>query len=132
MIDHNFVFLGMVYTSASYTAAITNSVPSITFLMAFIMRLEKVRMKERRSQAKVFGTLITFGSAVFMALYKGPAVNIFGNTSFHNSHSNSTNSSSQRWILGTLFLLIACVAFATFYILQVSASILVINRWFLS
>ncbi|KAI4337800.1 hypothetical protein L6164_016175 [Bauhinia variegata] len=120
VMDQGFAFLGMVHTSATYTSAVLNALPSITFLMAVILRIERVRIKEVWSKAKVIGTVISFGGCVLMALYKGPVLNIFGSSygNGHN-HSTSTDSSSTRdWIVGTVYLFISCVAFSTFYVLQ--------------
>lgn len=36
--NQSFTYLGMKYTSASFTSAIMNAVPSITFLLAVIFR----------------------------------------------------------------------------------------------
>ncbi|KAL2339804.1 hypothetical protein Fmac_007744 [Flemingia macrophylla] len=89
VIDQGFTFLGMQYTSASFASAIMNAVPSVTFVLAVILRIERVNVKEVRSLAKVIGTLVTFSGALSMTLYKG-----------------------------TLFLLLGCVAWSSFFILQ--------------
>lgn len=38
IVDQNFAYLGMTYTSASFTSAIMNALPSVTFVMAVILR----------------------------------------------------------------------------------------------
>lgn len=38
ILDQGFTYLGMEYTSASYTSAIMNAVPSVTFVIAVIFR----------------------------------------------------------------------------------------------
>ncbi|KAI4307285.1 hypothetical protein L6164_030489 [Bauhinia variegata] len=119
VVDQGFAFLGMVNTSATYTSAILNALPSITFVMAVILRIEQIKIKEIWSKAKVIGTAITFGGCVLMALYKGPIVNIFGSSFGNGYHPTNTNSSSsQNWIIGTVYLFVSCVAFSTFYVLQ--------------
>ncbi|KAI4307286.1 hypothetical protein L6164_030490 [Bauhinia variegata] len=90
VIDQGFTFLGMQYTSASFASAIINAVPSITFVLAVILRLERVKIKELRSQAKVLGTL----------------------------HQGGSQSPHAHWLTGTLFILLGCVAWSSFYILQ--------------
>lgn len=74
-------------------------------------------MKEVRSQAKMIGTLVTFGGALLMTLYKGPVLNLpwSKDTSPHGTSShNHTN-----WVAGTLLILLGCVAWSCFYVLQV-------------
>ncbi|CAA7051459.1 unnamed protein product [Microthlaspi erraticum] len=70
ILDQGFGYLGMNMTSATYTSAIMNVLPSVTFVIAWILRMEKVKIVEVRSQAKVIGTLVALGGALVMTLYK--------------------------------------------------------------
>ncbi|KAM1022970.1 WAT1-related protein At4g08290-like [Malus sylvestris] len=119
VIDQGFTYLGMKYTSASFASAIMNAVPSLTFVIAVIFRVETVKIKEVRSQAKVIGTLVTFAGALLMTLYKGPVIDLLWShkTSSHHESSSSTTS-NQHWIAGTLFILLGSVAWSCFYVLQ--------------
>ncbi|KAK7385207.1 hypothetical protein VNO78_30920 [Psophocarpus tetragonolobus] len=120
VIDQSFTCLGMQYTSASFASAIMNAVPSVTFVIAVILRLERVKIKEIRSQAKVIGTLVTFGGALLMTLYKGPEINLFNhpNTSHHKLDASHSQQGHKHWVTGTVFLCIGCLAWSSFYILQ--------------
>ncbi|XP_027354165.1 WAT1-related protein At4g08290-like [Abrus precatorius] len=119
VVDQGFTFLGMQYTSASFASALMNAVPSLTFVLAVILRLERVNMKELRSLAKVIGTLVTFGGALLVTLYKGPQIHLFysPNKSHHQEASHSPEG-IRHWVSGTLFLLLGCVAWSSFFILQ--------------
>ncbi|KAB2629120.1 WAT1-related protein [Pyrus ussuriensis x Pyrus communis] len=120
VIDQGFTYLGMKYTSASFASAIMNAVPSVTFVIAVIFRVETVKIKEVRSQAKVIGTLVTFAGALLMTLYKGPVIDLLWShkTSSHHESSSTTINSNQHWIAGTLFILLGSVAWSCFYVLQ--------------
>ncbi|XP_044509786.1 WAT1-related protein At2g39510-like isoform X1 [Mangifera indica] len=48
----------MKYTSAKYTVAMRNIFPLMTFTMAWIFRLEIVRLRKLHSQAMILGTLL--------------------------------------------------------------------------
>ncbi|KAK7385208.1 hypothetical protein VNO78_30921 [Psophocarpus tetragonolobus] len=119
VVDQGFTFLGMQYTSASFASAVMNAVPSVTFVLAVILRLESVKIKELRSQAKVVGTLVTFIGALLMTLYKGPQFDLFhhSNTTHHQGGSQSSQNHSH-WVAGTLFICLGCLAWSSFYILQ--------------
>ncbi|XP_027368354.1 WAT1-related protein At4g08290-like [Abrus precatorius] len=119
VIDQSLTCLGMQYTSASFASAMMNSVPSLTFVLAVILRLERVELKDFRTQAKVIGTCVTLAGALLMTIYKGPQVNLFNdpNTPHQQDESQSHNGHKQ-WILGTLFLCLGCMAWSSFYILQ--------------
>ncbi|XP_058781916.1 WAT1-related protein At4g08290-like [Vicia villosa] len=119
VIDQGFTFLGMQYTSASFTSVLTNTVPSITFFLAVIFRIEQVNIKQIRSIAKVVGTLVTFGGAFLMTVYKGPQIHLFysPNNAHHHAGSHDTQS-HKHWVSGTLFILCGCFAWSSFFILQ--------------
>ncbi|KAJ8762968.1 hypothetical protein K2173_023097 [Erythroxylum novogranatense] len=80
VIDQNFYYVGMNYTSATFTSATVNILPAITFIMAIIFRLETVNFKKMHSVAKVVGTVITMSGAMVMTLYKGPIINLIKHT----------------------------------------------------
>ncbi|KAK2453399.1 WAT1-related protein [Trifolium repens] len=120
ILDQCFTFLGMKLTSASFASAVMNSVPSITFVLAIIFRLERMKIKEIGCQAKVIGTVVSLGGAFLMALYKGPILQIAGSSAATQVHQpeNVNDPSGSHWLLGALFLLIGCAGFSAFYILQ--------------
>ncbi|KAL7133349.1 hypothetical protein ABFS83_12G134800 [Erythranthe nasuta] len=68
IIDQNLYFLGMKYTTATFAAAMGNVLPAITFIMACLFRLEKVKLTSKHSQAKMVGTLTTVTGAMIMTL----------------------------------------------------------------
>ncbi|KAG8382233.1 hypothetical protein BUALT_Bualt05G0055600 [Buddleja alternifolia] len=73
VIDQNLYYVGMKYTTATFTTSMCNIVPAITFLLAWVLRLERVNIKRLHSQAKIMGTLVTLGGAMIMTLVNGPA-----------------------------------------------------------
>ncbi|RDX83801.1 WAT1-related protein, partial [Mucuna pruriens] len=123
VVDQGFTFLGMQYTSASFASAVMNAVPSVTFVLAVILRLERVKIKELRSQAKVMGTLVTFAGALLMTLYKGPQFDLFHHS--NTTHHGATNSlqNHSHWVTGTLFICLGCLAWSSFYILQFCSNV---------
>lgn len=83
-------------------------------------RLEHLRLREVRSQAKVIGTLVTFGGALLMAIYKGPAFDLFHSESTTHRESGSTSPHNSHQTAGAIYILMGCVALSSFYILQVN------------
>nr|CAD1822431.1 unnamed protein product [Ananas comosus var. bracteatus] len=53
VLDQNLYYLGMKKTSAAFTAAMSNLLPAITFVMAWVLRLERVSWNEKRNLAKL-------------------------------------------------------------------------------
>ena len=92
-----------------------NVLPAITFVMAFILRLEVVNLKSIRSQAKVIGTITTVGGAILMTLVKGPLLTKGRTTS--NDVNNGEDLSHS--IKGALMVTIGIFSWSCFMNLQV-------------
>ncbi|KAI4319002.1 hypothetical protein MLD38_032653 [Melastoma candidum] len=118
VIDQNLYYLGIKNTTATFAAAMCNILPAITFVMACILRLEKVKFKSIRSQAKVFGTMTTVAGAMIMTLIKGPIIELFWQKGVisHQVKTNGTNLHSS--IKGALLITVGCFCWACFMVLQ--------------
>ncbi|KAK2996342.1 hypothetical protein RJ639_026222 [Escallonia herrerae] len=117
VIDQNLYYAGMKYTTATFATAMTNILPATTFCMAWIMRLEKVEIKELRSQGKIVGTLVTVGGAMIMTLVKGPTIALPWTKPKEIANHHSI-SNPQDPIKGALMIAAACFCWAIFIILQ--------------
>ncbi|KAK3028829.1 hypothetical protein RJ639_038656 [Escallonia herrerae] len=117
VIDQNLYYAGMKYTTATFATAMTNILPATTFCMAWIMRLEKVEIKELRSQGKIVGTLVTVGGAMIMTLVKGPTIALPWTKPKEIANHHSI-SNPQDPIKGALVIAAACFCWAIFIILQ--------------
>ncbi|CAK7347000.1 unnamed protein product [Dovyalis caffra] len=110
ILDQGFGYLGLKYTSATFAAAFVNVVPSATFVIAMICGLERVRIKEIRSEAKIIGTLVTFGGALLMTMYQVENdKEVPGRTEpnlpdmlggQHSKFGHSTHCSTPPWFMG--------------------------------
>ncbi|XP_023545074.1 WAT1-related protein At2g37460-like [Cucurbita pepo subsp. pepo] len=118
VIDQNLYFLGMKYTTATFAAAMCNILPAITFVMAWILRLEKVKIKSIRSQAKLVGTIATVGGAMIMTLIKGPILELFWVKQRADHAQQRSDISLQHTIKGSIMITIGCFSWACFMILQ--------------
>ncbi|XP_028235864.1 WAT1-related protein At1g11450-like isoform X2 [Glycine soja] len=123
ILSQGFTFLGMQYTSASFASAIMNAVPPVTFVLAVILRLERVNVKEVRSLAKVIGTLVTFSGALLMTFTKVLKLSYF---SLLSQPTTKMEATLLMRLSGTVFLLLGCVAWSSFFILQVSGRIVTV------
>uniref|UniRef100_A0A7N0TRI5 WAT1-related protein n=1 Tax=Kalanchoe fedtschenkoi TaxID=63787 RepID=A0A7N0TRI5_KALFE len=72
VIDQNFYYTGLKYTSPTFSCAVSNMLPAMTFIMAVIFRMEKIiDLKKVRCQAKIVGTALSVAGTMLMTLYKG-------------------------------------------------------------
>ncbi|PIN15191.1 hypothetical protein CDL12_12168 [Handroanthus impetiginosus] len=112
----NMFFAGMNYTTATFTAAMSNLLPALTFLLAWILRIEKVNLKKLHSHAKIVGTIVTVGGAMIMTLISGPVIKLPW-THKSDDIANSSNNHEQP-IKGALMIAAGCFCSSLFYILQ--------------
>ncbi|GFY84648.1 nodulin MtN21 /EamA-like transporter family protein [Actinidia rufa] len=120
VIDQNFYYAGLKFTSPTFSCAMSNMLPAMTFVMAVLCRMEKLEMKKLRCQAKVLGTIVTVGGAMLMTLYKGQVVNFVWSQHIQPrnvSQAPATNA-DKDWFKGSILLIIATFAWASFFILQ--------------
>jgi hypothetical protein len=87
-------------------------------------RMETLDMKKVRCQAKVVGTIATVAGAMLMTMYKGHVFNFVWSEHMHHPRSYApTGATDKHWVKGSILLIIATFAWASFFILQV-------NSWF--
>ncbi|KAL2230555.1 WAT1-related protein At5g07050-like isoform X2 [Sesamum indicum] len=125
VIDQNFYYAGLKLTSPTFSCAMSNMLPALTFVLAIICRMEKVEMKKVIYQAKVVGTIITVAGAMLMTLYKGPLVEMAWSKHRQSqtaaTSSAATETSERDWVIGCILLIIATLAWAALFILQKAA-----------
>ncbi|CAN8284804.1 unnamed protein product [Cochlearia groenlandica] len=117
-IDQNLYYTGMKYTSATFTAAMTNVLPAFAFIMAWIFRLETVNIRKIRSQAKILGTIVTVCGAMLMTLVKGPLIPLPWANPNQNHQDSSNLGIKQDLTKGALLIAIGCTCWAGFINLQ--------------
>ncbi|CAK7339865.1 unnamed protein product [Dovyalis caffra] len=121
VIDQNFYYAGLKFTSPTFSCAMSNMLPAMTFVMAVLCRMEIVNMKKVRCQAKVIGTIVTVAGAMLMTLYKGHVINLVWSENAHahaSSVPDTTGQSDKDWLKGSILLIIATLAWASFFVLQ--------------
>ncbi|KAF8399296.1 hypothetical protein HHK36_015161 [Tetracentron sinense] len=123
----NSVYTGINYSSPTLGSAMGNLVPAFTFMLAIIFRMEKVHLRSSRSQVRIMGTLVSISGALVVTFYKGPSIWAWPTPSPSISPANLLQSQpslpnslteANNWILGGLFLAIACLSVSIWNILQ--------------
>jgi drug/metabolite transporter (DMT)-like permease len=89
--------------------------------------MEKLQMRKVTCQAKVLGTVLTVAGAMLMTLYKGPLMQLAWTTNRHASSSRAAAEapaaaaaeiSGRDWFLGSVFVIVATLAWASLFVLQ--------------
>ncbi|KAK8942061.1 WAT1-related protein [Platanthera guangdongensis] len=100
VLDQNFYFMGAKQTSAGFASALENINPSIAFVMALLIRVEKMDIRQRHGQAKIIGAGVTIAGTIIMILYKGPTVEFF----WTNGRQGVVCSGLSYFILGMVMV----------------------------
>ncbi|KAF5960373.1 hypothetical protein HYC85_001582 [Camellia sinensis] len=123
-LGYNIYGIALVYTSSSLAAAITNCLQTMTFFLAVLLRMEKLKLRTIGGVAKVAGIMLCMGGVATLAFYKGPYLKPF----LHNYHPfDSNNNSSQQghgnspgenWIKGCFLMFLSNLCWALWIVYQ--------------
>ncbi|KAF4374556.1 hypothetical protein G4B88_004808 [Cannabis sativa] len=111
----NTYFASLKYTSPTFVASMVNTIASLTFIIAVVLRLEIINLRNSRGIAKVLGTLISLGGVMTMTLYKGPIVR---NVWPPLIKIQGSNGSHEHWLKGSLLTVSSCITWSIWYIMQ--------------
>ncbi|KAG2244202.1 hypothetical protein Bca52824_093948 [Brassica carinata] len=124
VIDQNFYYMGLKYTSPTFSCAMSNMLPAMTFILAVLFRMEMLDVKKLWCQAKIAGTVVTVAGAMLMTIYKGPIVELFWTKYMHQQHATDTtapssnSNDSKDFLKGSILLIFATLAWASLFVLQ--------------
>lgn len=116
VMDQNLYYVGAKLTSASFSTALFNILPALTFVIAIILRMEKIKIKSLYTQAKIAGTVVTVAGALVMILYEGPDLPFPWDKPTQADFE--ANDNDGDFIKGTILLFCACLSWACFFVLQ--------------
>ncbi|KAF5939157.1 hypothetical protein HYC85_023416 [Camellia sinensis] len=102
-LDQNLLYAGSKQTPAGFLSCMAGVRPALTFIAAWIFSLETVRLNQRRSQAKLIGTIIMAGGAIIIGLYSGPTIS----SSFHSDVREQESGLKEDYIEGSTYVFIS-------------------------
>ncbi|KAL4602275.1 hypothetical protein ACB092_10G041200 [Castanea dentata] len=117
----NMFVLGMKYTTATVAATMINALLAMTFILACLVRLEKLNFKSKQTYAKIVETIVIVGGAMIMTFIKGPGFELMQTKAKSNREQqigNGGTDSHHHSIMGGGMILSACFSWACFSILQ--------------
>ncbi|TVU48366.1 hypothetical protein EJB05_08000, partial [Eragrostis curvula] len=113
----NMYFVSLKYTSPAFLSSVVNSLATITFVIAIVLRMEIVDMKSLRGVAKVAGTVVSFAGVTTITLYKGTAIASLWRAPIHIHGSNAVQV-HESWMKGSFLAVASCICWSFWYILQ--------------
>ncbi|GFQ06639.1 protein walls are thin 1 [Phtheirospermum japonicum] len=117
--NQGFYLLGLDNTSPTFASAVQNSVPALTFLMAAVLRIEKLRLDRKDGISKVGGTLFCVAGASVITLYKGPTI-YSPAPRLHTAAAPALvgDANGKSWTLGCIFLIGHCLSWSGWLVFQ--------------
>ncbi|GAB2234567.1 hypothetical protein Drorol1_Dr00003823 [Drosera rotundifolia] len=110
----NMYFASLKYTSAAFVSATVNTIPSLTFILAIIVRQEVLNIRDTHGLAKVLGTVISLAGVMTLTLYRGHAIRRLWNSPIHISKNNV----HQHWMMGSALCIASCASWSLWFTLQ--------------
>ncbi|KAI3693022.1 hypothetical protein L6452_32849 [Arctium lappa] len=111
----NMYFESLRCTSPTFVASMINTIACLTFVIAVILRLEIIDLRNPRGLAKVVGTLVSLAGVMIMTLYKGPAMTSLGHSAIHFTQ---TTVIQENWFKGSVLTVSSCLTWSIWYIMQ--------------
>ncbi|GKV19021.1 hypothetical protein SLEP1_g29321 [Rubroshorea leprosula] len=111
----NMYFASMRYTSPTFIASVVNTVASLTFIIAVILRLEVFDIWNSRGIAKAVGTLVCLAGVTVMTLYKGPIMKSVGHPLIQIAGKTTIH---EHWLKGSVLTVASCITWSIWYIMQ--------------
>ncbi|KZV25968.1 hypothetical protein F511_08913 [Dorcoceras hygrometricum] len=116
----------IVLTSATFTTAMYNLIPALTFALAVVFRLEKLEIRKPAGKAKVFGSMLSIAGAMVLSFYKGMNVTLWSTHVDLLQTDSAAAANNQRQqqspLLGSLLAVSSCFCYAAWYIIQTKMS----------
>ncbi|XP_077240297.1 WAT1-related protein At4g08300-like isoform X3 [Tasmannia lanceolata] len=126
----NMYFASLRYTSPTFLSSMVNTIASVTFVIAVILRLEGLDLRSRRGMAKVLGTLVSLAGVMTMTLYKGSVIrNLSGALIQIRGGGDAIH---ENWLKGSILTVASCITWSIWYIMQgvvCSGLIIFIQLW---
>ncbi|KAH6835178.1 nodulin MtN21 /EamA-like transporter family protein [Perilla frutescens var. hirtella] len=113
------VGIGLKYTSASLGAATSNTLPVITFFLAVLFRMEKVKIRTSPGMMKMTGVTLCMGGVAIIAFYRGPLFQLWHHHPLSlQSHNYNYIPPTNTWIKGVFLLLLSQITWSSWLVLQ--------------
>ncbi|XP_045812419.1 WAT1-related protein At5g40240-like isoform X2 [Trifolium pratense] len=125
-VTYSYTFATIFFFPVYFFYRRSRVVPQLSFNILFkiailaVIGMEKLAIKRRTTQAKIWGSIISISGAFIVTFYKGKSIVIAHNSpSFHMQLSNDILTSvDTNWAIGALFLTVSKILFTIWFIVQ--------------
>ncbi|CAK8578097.1 unnamed protein product [Lathyrus sativus] len=121
----NLYLEALALTSATFMLVVFNLIPTITFIMAVCLGMDKFNLRLMEGKAKVIGVIMGMSGAMLMIFFKGAEIHIWSsNINLLHPHQNpnelmaSHHAEIRKKILGVSIALASGCSFSIWLIIQ--------------
>ncbi|KAI4345303.1 hypothetical protein L6164_012439 [Bauhinia variegata] len=113
------MFTMLAFTFLQQLLTLSNVIPSLTFIIVVIFRMEKVNISDAKGQAKVVGTVICIGGSILFTFWKeGFLLKAFVDKLLLHINNELRHGHKDNWIKGSALILNSHTAYSAWLILQ--------------
>ncbi|KAK3140580.1 hypothetical protein QOZ80_5AG0402870 [Eleusine coracana subsp. coracana] len=117
-------YYGLRATSPAYSVNFLNLIPIVTFIIAIVLRAEKLTLRKWPGRMKLLGTAICVGGTMVVTLVKGQRLHLWPTHLLKSSNAQPSLASSSTsvhhdMVAGTVLLCASCLCYALWFIVQV-------------
>ncbi|XP_042457802.1 WAT1-related protein At5g07050-like [Zingiber officinale] len=116
-IQQNVYYVGLHFTSPTVAVALSNVIPAFTFILAMILRMEKLSLKTARGRTKLGGAIFCIAGALVFIFWKGHLLGVIVRRPLVQFHFKSSKKGDD-WLRGSALILTSCFAGSAKLILQ--------------
>ncbi|KAK8956132.1 WAT1-related protein [Platanthera guangdongensis] len=110
----NMYFASLRYTSPAFVASMVKTIPSLTFIIAVFLRMERFSVQSLQGYAKIVGTLVSLVGVTIMTFYKGFVVRNLRGSLIHMQG----NAIHEKWLKGSILTVTSCITWSVWHIMQ--------------
>ncbi|KAG6517990.1 hypothetical protein ZIOFF_021390 [Zingiber officinale] len=118
-IQQNVYYVGLHLISPTVASALGNVIPAFTFLLAIVLRMEKLNLKTVRGRARLAGTIFCITGALIFTFWKGHLLGAFVTSPMIQLHFE-TPEKGDAWLKGYALMLFVYFACSVSLVLQAS------------
>ncbi|GJM89761.1 hypothetical protein PR202_ga05980 [Eleusine coracana subsp. coracana] len=115
-------YYGLRTTSAAYSAIFINLIPIVTFVIAVLLRTEKLALGNWHGRTKLLGALLCVGGTMVVTLLKGHPLHLWPTGILKASDDSRAPANPagahHGMVAGTVFLCGSCVGYSLWLIVQ--------------
>ncbi|XP_020687265.1 WAT1-related protein At5g07050 [Dendrobium catenatum] len=120
-IQQNIFFAGLAHTSPTVSGALSSVIPAFTFILAVLLRMEKVRITSAKGRVKILGTLVCVSGALVFTFWKGHLLKGFVRRpliAIRGSHFDNWEAVNEDWVKGSLVILTSQIIYCAWIVFQ--------------